>query len=85
MTQRIRLHIDRLVLRGVNPKDSARIVAALQAELKQRLVAPDMAQALTAGGDRRRIKVSSLRVGTGNLGQVAGEAIAGQLAGTPKR
>ena len=48
---RIVLHIDRLVLRGVDPADARAVAAAMQAELG-RLLGSDAGAALLAPGDR---------------------------------
>lgn len=79
---RLVLHIDRLVLRGIDPSDAKAISAALQAELQRRLAMPGAVEGLVEGGDRPRIAVGNLRVARGTAtGQAASQAIASHLTG----
>jgi hypothetical protein len=85
MTRRIVLHIDRLVLRGVDRADAAALSAAIQAELQRRLAGPDSARTLVSDGDRNRINAGSVRIAHGQAtGQAAGRAIATRLMGRGK-
>ena len=85
MTRRILLHIDRLVLRGVDRADAAALSAAIQTELQHRLAERGGAQRIVAAGDRDRIKVGGVRVARGTTtGRAAGQAIATHLTGRGK-
>lgn len=57
---RVRLHIDRLVLRGVAPADAAALAEALRGELERLLAAPPAtraAQGLVGAAPRDRLAV----------------------------
>ncbi|MFT3718297.1 hypothetical protein [Pseudorhodoferax sp.] len=74
---RIVLHVDRLVLRGVDAADAPAVTQALQAEL-QRLLAADGAAALAAHGG-----TAVLRAGRVALPAGAGAATLGRAAAVP--
>jgi len=80
---RIIVHIDRLVLRGVDPAQRNAVAAALQAELARSLARPGAPQRLAASGGRPRIEagVHGLRAGAtpGGIGRAAGRAIAREV------
>ncbi|MDN3556275.1 hypothetical protein [Halomonas maura] len=80
---RLVLHIDRLVLRGIDPDDAEAISAGLQAELQRRLAAPAAVDALVEGGDRARLRIQPHVVGQAPAsgGRALGSAIADGLAG----
>ena len=82
---RIRVAIDRLVLRGVHPADAPAVRRALSAELQTRLTGTDPAT-LVGASDRRH-----LRLGIGacadpaSLGREAARALHGTLAAPTTR
>ena len=76
---RIVLHIDRLVLRGVDPADAGAVAAALRAELGQRLQA-DAAAALAGQGDRAVLRAGRVQLAPGDHGQALGRAVAARIA-----
>ena len=76
---RIVLHIDRLVLRGIEPGDAKALSAALQAELQRQLAISGMADTLSDIGQPARIKVGEVR-SAGADHQGLGQAIAQRLA-----
>lgn len=80
MTNRVVLHIDRLVLRGVDPGDAAAVADALRAELAT-LLTPDAGAAMAAQGSAavRRAGPVTLAPGTDAAG--LGHAVAGRIAG----
>jgi len=52
---RVVLHIDRLILRGVDRSDAPAISAAIEAQLMQSMGAPEVASSLGGMGDRRKV------------------------------
>lgn len=76
---RIVLHIDRLVLRGVDRGDAVAVSDALQAQLRVQLAAHGIA-ALAAFAAAPRLQAGQVRVPHGGggsaLGQAVGECIA---------
>jgi len=76
---RIVLHIDRLVLRGVDPADAGAVAAALRAELGQRLQRD--AAALAGQGDRAVLRAGRITLAPGDYGQALGRAVAAGIAG----
>ncbi len=77
------VHIDRLVLRGVDPGDAAAFGAALRAEVQRQLARPGMGQRIDRT-HRYRIDAGRVRVGDGTLTNSAGTAIAKAIAGGRK-
>jgi len=75
---RLVLHIDRLVLRGIERADAAVVSAGVRTELQRLLAAPDTARALAAGGSKYRVEAGEVRVARG--GGALGRAIAGGIA-----
>jgi hypothetical protein len=82
---RIRVAIDRLVLRGVEPADAAAIRRALVTELQAHLAATDPA-AFVGGSGRRHLR---LGIGAGadpaSFGREAARALHRTLATPPTR
>ncbi len=76
---RVVVHIDKLVLRGIERADAAAVSAGIEAQLQQMLVAPGMAASLTDAGDHHRIKAgvvdASIAGGAHQLGRKAGKRI----------
>jgi hypothetical protein len=77
---RLVIHVDRLVLHGVDPGDAAVVAAAVQAELQRALAAPHLAQALAASGNRYRLRAGDVRVDRRRGGAAMGRAVAGSIA-----
>ncbi len=77
------VHIDRLVLRGVDPGDAAAFGAALRAEVQRQLARPGMDQRIDRT-HRYQIDAGRVRVGDGTLANSAGTAIAKAIAGGGK-
>lgn len=76
---RIRVHIDQLTLVGVAPGDAAAVRGALSLAIATELARADPA---ALGGDRGRLSLTvAPGDGAAGLGQMAGQAIAGQLTG----
>jgi len=78
---RLVLHIDHLVLRGLQSGDTRELSLAVQAELSRLLAQPGTAAALANGGDRARIRVPAMRLPAMADSQSLGHAIAGSLDG----
>lgn len=77
---RIVLHIDRLVLRGVEPADAGAVAAAMQAELG-RLLGSDAGAALLAPGDSAVLRAGRVHLAPGDHGPALGRAVAARIAG----
>ncbi|WP_333858703.1 hypothetical protein [Denitromonas sp.] len=76
---RIVVHIDKLVLTGIDRKDAAAVSAGVQAELQRLLAQPGAVASLAAGGDRARLHTAVGPVALGAVGQGIGRAIAGGI------
>ena len=84
---RVVLHIDRLVLRGVDAGDARAVASALRAELGQ-LLRADGGAALVAQGNRAVLRAGRVTLAQGTTGQALGQAVAAHIAGpaaTPPR
>lgn len=77
---RVVIHIDRLVLHGVDPADAQAVSEGVRAELQRLLADPDAAEALSAGGDRPRISAAPVRLATGSAGASTGRRVAASVA-----
>lgn len=77
--KRVVLHIDRLVLNGVDRADAQAVSAGLQAELQRLLVDPRVAGSLVDGGNRARIQAGTVADRTGGGALRMGRAIAGGI------
>ena len=75
---RVVLHIDRLVLRGVDLGDAQAVSAALQAELHA-LLSADGGAALREQAGTHRLKAAPVSAGTGAA--ALGHAVADRIAG----
>lgn len=76
------LHIDRLVLRGIDPNDADALAAALQDELQRQLEAAgvlDQLAGLGANTARTRIKAPPLQLASGTPPDTLGRALAGPI------
>lgn len=76
---RIVLHIERLVLRGIDPHDAAALSRAVQSELQRLLAEPGSAAALTASGNRARVVSANLPLPASSNDRALGRAIAANL------
>ena len=77
---RVVIHIDTLVLRGIDRADARAVSAGVQAELQRLLATPGAAVALAAGGDRHRLITEPARLALGSSGAATGKRIAASIA-----
>lgn len=77
------VHIDRLVLRGMDPGATQEFATLLQAELQRRLSLPETAQKIQPGY-RYRLDTGRVRIGQDSLGTATGAAVARSLTGGRK-
>ena len=77
--KRIFLHIDKLVLRGIDRGDTAAISAGLQAELERRLAKPGNVTPLLESSHRYRIKAGSVKIAPATDGRAMVHAIASSV------
>ena len=77
---RVVVHLDRLVLRGVDAGDGQAVAAGLQAELSRMLAEPGVAQEWAAGRDLQHVRLPHVRVGGG-----AGVGWQSELGGSAAR
>jgi hypothetical protein len=78
--KRVMLHINRLVLRGIDRADAQAVSAGLQAELQALLADPRVAGALVNGGNRARVHAGTVDSSADGSGRNMGKAIAGGIA-----
>ncbi len=76
--KRIVLHVDRLVLSGIDRADAQALSAGLQAELHRLLSVPGATTTMLAAGDRARVRAAPVTMAPGG-GLQAGHAIAGHI------
>jgi len=76
---RIVLHIERLVLRGINPMDADAISRALREEIERQLASGDAGPNLRAVGNRYRVNVGSVHLVQGENAAALGQAIAARI------
>ncbi len=81
----IRLHIDRLVLEGVNPRDRRRIAAAVESEIARLIAAGGVPPALAGGGNAEKLNGGSVTVNSGSTLEKQGAEIARRVVGGPDR
>lgn len=74
------VHIDRLVLRGVERGDAAALVSGLSNELQRLLAAPAVASQLVRGADVPRPRGDKLRLSAHSSASDTGRALAEKLA-----
>jgi len=76
---RVVVHIDKLILRGIDRADARAISAGIEAQLRQLLGGPALAASLAEAGDRRRVKAGVVEFnkagGAGQLGREAARKI----------
>jgi hypothetical protein len=82
---RVIVHIDRLLLNGLQRADATAIAAGLQRELEVRLAGSDAREALAARGSIR--KLNGGRVSLGTYGDIAniGRALGDRIIREPNR
>lgn len=73
---RVIVHIDKLILRGVDRADAAAVSAQIQTQLQRSFAAPGTADVIASTGDRRRIVVPQSRSDQTHSGVAIGDAIA---------
>jgi hypothetical protein len=78
---RLVLHIDRLVLRGIDRADAAAVAAGLELELRRQLTRAGAEAPLVTGGDRPRVRVGEVRVAGGSHAAATGRAVARGIVG----
>lgn len=78
---RIVLHIDRLVLRGVERADAAAVSDALQAELRTLLAVGG--SPLVTQGNAHALRAGKIRLPDGAGAAALGRAVAMRIAGDP--
>lgn len=76
------LHIDRLVLRGVDRHDAAAVSGALQAEL-QRLLGADGTGTLATQASVHALQAGRVQLPQGADAPTLGHAVAARIAGAP--
>ncbi len=79
---RIVLHIDRLVLRGLERGDAAAVSAALQAELHSLLGVPGATHGLTARAGARAVQAGRAVLPPGADASALGRAVASRIVGS---
>ncbi len=81
---RVVVHIDKLVLRGIDRADAAAVSAGIRAQLKSLLVEPGVVVTLATAGNRSRIKAGTAQVdqacGASSVGRNIGNQIAKGVA-----
>lgn len=86
--KRVRVHIDRLVLRGFRPEDRQAIAGALQETLGRMLSDPGVAEPLIERGNIARLKLPNIATDSSSTPEQIGGGVAQALlapsAGGPK-
>jgi hypothetical protein len=78
---RVIVHIDKLVLRGVDRADAGALSADIGTQLQQSLAQGDVAGAVKSTGDRQRIKIHQSQPVSVRDGAAIGGAIARGITG----
>ena len=81
---RIVLHIDRLVLRGIDPDDATTVSEALRAELQRQLTAHG-SQALQRQDGQARYRPAPVRLAPHSSSEQLGQAVATHVLPTTER
>lgn len=80
---RVVLHIDRLVLNGIDRHDADAVAAGVRAELQRVLSRPGAAAQVATAGDQSRLRGAQVQVehgvAGGELGTAVGQGIARQV------
>ncbi len=77
--KRIILHVDKLVLKGIDHTGANAVSAGMQAELQRLLTKPDATATLTDGGNRNRIRSQNVHITHGTDARAMGVIIAGSI------
>jgi hypothetical protein len=77
--KRVIVHIERLVLDGVDRADADGVARGLQGELQRLMTAPGVAQRLAAQTDTHRVRAGKVRVARGGGAADTGRAAAGGI------
>jgi hypothetical protein len=77
---RVHIHVDRLVLHGVDYADRHSAVAAIERELTGRLGQPGAAEQLAGLGHRDRLPSGRVTIDAGSRRVILGAAAAGGVA-----
>lgn len=77
---RVIVHIDKLVLRGIDRADTAEISAGIRAQLKSQLVEPGGVETLATVGDRSRIQAGTAQVDQACVASSLGRNIGNRIA-----
>lgn len=83
---RVFVHIDKLVLRGVDRRDADSITAAIEQHLQRHLAQPGTAQHVAERGNRGRVLTQPVQRSTDqSLGDGVGNSVAASVgAGVPR-
>jgi hypothetical protein len=73
---RVVVHIDKLMLRGIDRAKAAVVSAQIQAQLKRSFTAPGSADAIAVAGDSRRIVLNHPQPVKALSGAAIGDSIA---------
>lgn len=76
---RVVLHIERLVLNGVDHADSAGLARSLQVELQRLMAGTDVVQRLSTQGDTHHLRAGKVRVAQGDGVADTGRAVARRI------
>lgn len=79
---RIVLHIDRLVLRGIDQADADAVTQALRDELRRQLEGGAAGAGLRASADRYRLDAGRVHIAHNDDAQALGRAIAARIVET---
>lgn len=77
---RIVVHIDKLVLHGIDRADAKALTAGVQAELQRLLAEPGTAAVVAAGGDRARVTTPPTQLASGTSATTMGKHLAASIA-----
>jgi hypothetical protein len=78
-TRRIVLHVDRLVLRGIDRADAAGVAEGLQAELQALLAGEGAVAALASQHALHAVRAGTARLSQDADGAAVGRAVAGRI------
>lgn len=77
--KRVIVHIEHLVLDGIDRADADSVAHGLQGELQRLMTAPGVAQRLAAQGDIYRVRAGKVRVARDGAAADTGRAAAGGI------
>ncbi len=73
------VHIDRLVLRGIDPGNAPRVAEGIRAELERRYAAPGAARSLAEATSKHRVRAGLVNAPYGVAGNGFGRQVAGAI------